>query len=52
MTVIDIRNIFSDRNIEIADVTPSYVYYAEEKNNATAANCFYWNTIVPPAKKD
>ena len=33
MTVIDIRNIFTDRNIELVDVTPTHVYYAEEKNN-------------------
>ena len=33
MTVIDLRNIFRDRNIELIDVTPSYVYYAEEKND-------------------
>ncbi len=32
MTVIDIRNIFSDRHIELVDVNPSYIYYAEEKN--------------------
>ncbi len=32
MTVIDIRNIFSDRHIEMVDVNPSYIYYAEEKN--------------------
>ena len=32
MTVIDLRNIFSDRNIELVDITPSYIYYAEEKN--------------------
>lgn len=32
MTVIDIRNIFTDRNIDLIDVNSSYVYYTEEKN--------------------
>lgn len=32
MTVIDIRNIFSDRNIELVDVTSTHIYYIEEKN--------------------
>ncbi len=32
MTVIDIRNIFSDRRIDLVDVNSSYIYYAEEKN--------------------
>ena len=32
MTVIDIRNIFSDRNIELVAIDPAYIYYAEEKN--------------------
>ena len=32
MTVIDIRNVFSDRQIEIIDINPSYIYYFEEKN--------------------
>lgn len=32
MTVIDIRNIFSDRQINLIDVNPSYICYAEEKN--------------------
>ncbi len=32
MTVIDIRNIFSDRHVELVDVNPYYIYYAEEKN--------------------
>lgn len=31
MTVVDIRNIFSDRNIELFNVDSSYIYYAEEK---------------------
>ncbi len=33
MTVIDLRNIFADRNIELVSVNPSYIYYIEEKNN-------------------
>lgn len=32
MTVIDIRNIFSDRHIDLIDVNASYICYAEEKN--------------------
>ncbi len=32
MTVIDIRNIFTDRNIDLIDVNSSHVYYTEEKN--------------------
>ena len=32
MTVVDIRNIFSERNIELFHVDSSYIYYAEEKN--------------------
>ncbi len=40
MTVIDIRNIFSDRHIELVDVNPSYIYYAEEKNEEGHNNLF------------
>ncbi len=32
MKVVDIRSIFSKRNIELFDVGSSYIYYAEEKN--------------------
>ncbi len=32
MKVVDIRSIFSSRNIELFDVSSSYIYYAEEKN--------------------
>ena len=31
MKVVDIRSIFSKRNIELFDVGKSYIYYAEEK---------------------
>ena len=31
MTVIDIRNIFSDRNIALIDVTATHLYYTEKK---------------------
>lgn len=34
MTVVDIRSIFSQRNISLFDVNSSYIYYAEEKNEA------------------
>lgn len=40
MTVIDIRNIFSQRNIELFDVSKSYIYYAEEKNEEGHNNLF------------
>ncbi len=40
MTVIDIRNIFSDRHIELVDVNPSTIYYAEEKNEEGHNNLF------------
>ena len=40
MTVIDIRNIFSQRNIELFDVGKSYIYYAEEKNENGHNNLF------------
>ena len=31
MTVIDVRNIFSDRDIHLIDVNASHIYYTEEK---------------------
>lgn len=40
MTVVDIRNIFSNRNIELFDVNDSYIYYAEEKNEEGHNNLF------------
>ena len=40
MTVVDIRNIFSDRNIELVDVNDSCIYYAEEKNEEGHNNLF------------
>lgn len=40
MTVVDIRNIFSQRNIELFDVNSSYIYYAEEKNEDGHNNLF------------
>ncbi len=40
MTVVDIRNIFSNRNIELFDVNNSYIYYAEEKNEEGHNNLF------------
>lgn len=33
MNIIDIRNVFADRCIELIDVSPAYVYYFEEKND-------------------
>ncbi len=33
MTVIDIRSVFSQRNIQLFEVDPSFIYYAEEKND-------------------
>lgn len=32
MTVVDIRNIVTDSNVEIISISPSTIYYAEEKN--------------------
>ena len=40
MTVVDIRNIFSNRNIELFDVNDSFIYYAEEKNEEGHNNLF------------
>lgn len=40
MTVVDIRGIFSDRNIQLADVNSSYVYYIEERNGDGHNNLF------------
>ena len=40
MKVVDIRNIFSERNIELFDVNSSYIYYAEEKNEEGSNNLF------------
>lgn len=40
MTVVDIRNIFSNRNIELFDINSSYIYYAEEKNEEGHNNLF------------
>ncbi len=40
MTVVDIRNIFSKRNIELFEVNSSYIYYAEEKNEEGHSNLF------------
>ncbi len=33
MTVVDIRNIFSNRRISLVNVGASHIYYAEEKND-------------------
>ncbi len=40
MTVVDIRSIFSHRNIEIFSIGSSYIYYAEEKNEGTRSELF------------
>ena len=40
MTVVDIRNIFSKRDIEIFEVSRSFIYYAEEKNEGSANELF------------
>lgn len=40
MTVVDIRNIFSKRNIEIFEVSRSFIYYAEEKNDGSSNELF------------
>ncbi len=33
MTVVDIRNVFNERNIEIFHTDKSFIYYSEEKND-------------------
>lgn len=40
MTVVDIRNFFTSRNIEIIDADNDYLYYAEEKNQEGHNNLF------------
>ena len=40
MTVIDIRNIFSDRNIQLVDVNATHIYYIEEKNEESHNDLF------------
>lgn len=40
MTVIDIRNFFTIRNVEIIDINKKYIYYAEEKNEEGHNNLF------------
>lgn len=32
MTVVDIRNIVTDSNVELISIGPSMIYYAEEKD--------------------
>ena len=31
MVVVDIRNIFAVRNVEIIEINDDFIYYAEEK---------------------
>lgn len=40
MTVIDIRNVFSDRRIELFEVNSSFIYYAEEKTEGVQSELF------------
>ncbi len=40
MIVVDIRNIFADRNIQLSDVSAEYIYYLEEKNEDGHHNLF------------
>lgn len=40
MTVVDIRNLFIGRNIQLFDVNSSYIYYAEEKNEGECTDLF------------
>ena len=32
MTVVDIRNVVIDSNVELIEISDHYIYYAEEKN--------------------
>ncbi len=40
MIVVDIRNIFADRNIQLAEVNNEFIYYLEEKNENGQHNLF------------
>lgn len=40
MTVVDIRNFFTVRNVELIEVNPDFIYYSEEKNEEGHNNLF------------
>ncbi len=40
MVVVDIRNVFAVRNVELIEVNQRYIYYAEEKNEEGHNNLF------------
>ncbi len=40
MTVVDIRSIFNERNIEIFHTDKSYIYYSEEKTSSGKSELF------------
>lgn len=41
MTVIDIRNVFSPKNVEILEVNDKFLYYTEEKTEQQHNNLFF-----------
>lgn len=43
MVVVDIRNVFAVRNVEIIEINDDFIYYAEEKRKKATTTFFYWN---------
>lgn len=41
MTIIDIRDIFSPKNVDLLEVTDNYLYYTEEKSEQGHNNLFF-----------
>lgn len=41
MVVVDIRNLFAQRNIEIFEINDAFIYYSEEKHNEDGQNSLY-----------
>ena len=40
MVVVDIRNVFAIRNVELIEVSNDFIYYAEEKREEGHNNLF------------
>ncbi len=40
MVVVDIRNVFAVRNVEIIEINDDFIYYAEEKKEEGHNNLF------------
>lgn len=43
MVVVDIRNVFAVRNVEIIEINDDFIYYAEKKKKKATTTFFYWN---------